>query len=219
MGLLNALTQAAANYGDDVIRNTVNQYGDDILRSVANQTDDYADDLIMNAFNNINNYKTKNGAKLIDRGFDHFGTHDFDYAKLMRDSEKAISNAVGDDALTALRKNVSGMLEMFPTDYRKALNTAKGYLNDTASDSIARESQKYVKPGTKIYRAANSPFGISWTTDKNVALQARNNDNVRILEHILQPEEKYIAPQFTELYNQFTAPQYEVLFNDDIFRK
>lgn len=218
MGLLNALTQAAANYGDDVIRNTVNQYGDDIARSAVNQADDYAGDLVMNAFNNINNYKTKNGAKLIDRGLDHFGAHDFDYAKLMRDSEKAISNAVGEDALTALRENVSGMLEMFPTDYRKALNTAKGYLNDTASDSIARESQKYIKPGTKIYRAANSPFGISWTTDKNVALQARNNDNVRILEHILQPEEKYIAPQFTELYNQFTAPQYEVLFNDDIFR-
>lgn len=218
MGLLNALTNAASSYGDDVIRNTVNQYGDDIVRSVANRADDYADDLVMSAFNNINNYKAKNGAKLIDRGFDHFGAHDFDYAKLMRDSEKAISNVVGDDALSALRENVSGMLEMFPTDYRKALNTAKGYLNDPVSDSIARESQKYIKPGTKIYRAANSPFGISWTTDKNVALQARNNDNVRILEHILQPEEKYIAPQFTELYNQFTAPQYEVLFNDDIFR-
>lgn len=218
MALLNALTQAAANYGDDVIRNTVNQYGDDIVRSVANRADDYADDLVMNAFNNINNYKAKNGAKLIDRGFDHFGTHDFDYAKLMRDSEKAISDVVGDDALSALRENVSGMLEMFPTDYRKALNTAKGYLNDTISDSIARESQKYIKPGTKIYRAANSPFGISWTTDKNVALQARRNDDVRILEHILRPEEKYIAPQFTELYNQFTSPQYEVLFNDDIFR-
>lgn len=218
MALLNALTQAAANYGDDVIRNTINQYGDDIVRSVANQADDYADDLVMNAFNNINNYKAKNGAKLIDRGFDHFGTHDFDYAKLMRDSEKAISDVVGDDALSALRENVSGMLEMFPTDYRKALNTAKGYLNDTVSDSIARESQKYIKPGTKIYRAANSPFGISWTTDKNVALQARRNDDVRILEHILRPEEKYIAPQFTELYNQFTSPQYEVLFNDDIFR-
>lgn len=207
MSILSALTNAFTNYGDDIVR------------SVANQADDYADDLIMSAFNNINNYKTKNGVKLLDRGLDHFGAQDFDYAKLMRDSEKAISNAVGDDALTALRENVSGMLEMNPTDYRKALNTAKGYLNDTASDSIARESQKYIKPGTKIYRAANSPFGISWTTDRNVALQARNNDNVRILEHILQPEEKYIAPQFTELYNQFTAPQYEVLFNEDIFRK
>lgn len=201
---MSVLSNLVNNYADDVVRSTVNNYGDDVLKA---------------AYNGIRNYKINTGPKLFERGFDHFGTQDFDYAKLMRDNEKAISDIIGEDALNKLRDNVSGMLEVYPSDYNTALNNAKLYLNDSISDSVARESQKYIKPGTKIYRAANSPYGISWTTDKNVALNSRNNNNVRVLEHILQPDEKYIAPHFTELYNQFTAPQSEVLFNEDIFRK
>lgn len=184
-------------------------YGDDILRGAANQTDD----LVNAAYNGIRNYKIKNAPTLFERGFDHFGTQDFDYAKLMRDSEKAISSTIGDDALAALRDNVSGMLSVGNNNYDEELRRATEYLMGEASNPVAIQSQNYVKPGTKIFRAENSPYGISWTTDRNVALKARDNDNVRILEHILSPEDKYIAPQFTELYNQFTVPQSEVLFN------
>ena len=225
MGVLNALTKAVANYGDDVVRSAANTYGDDIVRAAANQADDIArvaanqaDDLISSAYNGIRDYKIKNGPTLFDRGFDHFGTQDFDYAKLMRDNEKAISNAVGDDALAALRDNVSGMLSVGGNNYDDELKRATEYLMGDASNPIAQQSQTYIKPGTKIFRAENSPYGISWTTDRNVALNARNNDNVRILEHILSPDDKYIAPQFTELYNQFTVPQSEVLFNWDSLR-
>ena len=195
MSILNALTNATANYGDDVVRAAANNYGDDLVNA---------------AYNGIRKYKIANPA-----GVDLFGTQDFDYAKLMRDNEKAISKTVGDDALKSLRDNVRGMLKMYNNQYDDDLARATAYLQGDMSNPIARQSQNYVKPGTKIFRAENSPYGISWTTDRNVAMQARNNDATKILEHILQPDDKYIAPQFTELYNEFVTPQSEILFNWD----
>lgn len=69
MGLLNALTRTAANYGDDVIRTAATQYGDDIVRAAANR---YGDDALRAAANKIDDSAVPLTKKMLSKQQDDF---------------------------------------------------------------------------------------------------------------------------------------------------
>lgn len=175
-----------------------------------------SDDPLAAAYGRLAQYKNANPEKLAQAMDTSSMLNDFDYAALLRKNEQAAINQLGADDFAALRDNVGGMLKNAPSEnaYIQARQRATDYLAGANSENVARASQQFVKPGQKIYRAANSPKGISWTTNRAIAEQEKQT-GAKILEYILQPDDKYISPQFTEMFSDSIAPQDQVLFNWD----
>lgn len=168
------------------------------------------------AYAKLAQYKNANPEKLAQAMDTSSMLNDFDYAALLRKNEQAAINQLGADDFAVLQNNIGGMLKNAPSEqaYVQARQRAIDYLSGNNSENVARASQQFVKPGQTIYRAANSPKGISWTTNRAIAEQERQN-GAKILEYILQPDDKYISPQFIEMFSDSIAPQDQVLFNWD----
>lgn len=150
----------------------------------------------------------------------------FDYSPKYASNRNAIASILGEEDTAGLENNLSGMLKMaIPGEqYDVARQQAANWLNSDASNSAVELSRNFIKPGTKIFRANNSPTGISWTLDRQTAQNAIQ-DNLPfvksnraaglpdVLEYTVQPSDKIIAPQLTEFMNENPLAQGEVLFD------
>jgi hypothetical protein len=165
------------------------------------------------AYDKLAQYKTANPERLVQAIDTSSMLNDFDYAALLRKNQQAAIDQLGENGFNTLRDNIAGVLQNQTSEsaYNDARKRAIDFLLGSNSDDVANMSQKFVKPGQKIYRAANSPEGISWTTNRAIAEQERKA-GANILEHILSADDKYISPQFIEMFSDSIVPQDQVLF-------
>lgn len=165
------------------------------------------------AYDKLAQYKTANPGKLVQAMDTSSMLNDFDYAALLRKNQQAAIDQLGENGFNTLRDNIAGVLQNQTSEsaYNDARKRAIDFLLGSNSDDVANMSQRFVKPGQKIYRAANSPEGISWTTNRAIAEQERKA-GANILEHILSADDKYISPQFIEMFSDSIVPQDQVLF-------
>ena len=227
-----AVTQAATNVGSQLAAKAIapeigkiigDQIGKSVNLSFMNATSK-PNEAINKAFSNLQNYKAQNAPALSEKGYQSFGNDDFNYAFKTRQNRQALVDAIGEDNLSEMENALGGMLKVSNPNYDTDLTNAINYLQSPKSTRVAQRSQSLVQPGTKIFRAQNSPTGISWTTNREVAEKALDTSNKYvkdlikkginpIAEHTLTANDRYIAPHFTEYLNQSVYPQQEVLFN------
>lgn len=231
-GLSNLIPQAATAVGTDVAIKAATPAIGKIIGDQTGKTVNLAfmnsgsqnNQAINKAFSKLQNYKAQNAPSIAEKGLQSFGNDDFNFAFRTRNNRQALADAIGEDNLLEMEDALGGMLKMGNANYDTDLSKAINYLQSPKSTAVAQRSQSLVQPGTTIFRAQNSPTGISWTTNKEVAEKALDTSNKYvqdlikkginpIAEHTLTANDRYIAPHFTEYLNQSVYPQQEVLFN------
>lgn len=144
---------------------------------------------------------------------------------LSKAAGKGVANNLDDIAKTAskvaksseddiLERTIGGLVKSQPSEsaYTEARKKALDFLQGTTSDDIVSKSKQYLKPGQEIYRANNSPLGISWTTSYANALKEANSPE-DIISYVLQENDRYISPNFVDKFSDSIYPQEEVIFN------
>ena len=133
--------------------------------------------------------------------------------KLFGDYDNAISREIGSENASKLRNILGDYARLDNEDFEGSRNMVKNFLNSKDSDAVVNKSRDLLEDAG-VYRAQNSPDGISWTTKPSVALQyvdeSLHPDGTKILEGEIHPNNRVIAPQFTERYQPALA-QHEVI--------
>lgn len=133
--------------------------------------------------------------------------------KLFGDYDNAISREIGSENASKLRNILGNYARLDNKDFEGSRNMVKNFLNSKDGDAVVNKSRDLLEDAG-VYRAHNSPDGISWTTKPSVAMQyideSLHPDGTKILEGEIHPNNRVIAPQFTERYQPALA-QHEVI--------
>lgn len=127
--------------------------------------------------------------------------------------DSAIAREIGEDNASKLGTLLGDYARLGNDDFGGSRRAVSDFLASNDSDAVVNKSRELLEDAG-VYRAQNSPDGISWTTKPSVALQyvdeSLHPDGTKILEGEIRPNNRVIAPQFTERYQPALA-QHEVV--------
>ena len=127
--------------------------------------------------------------------------------------DSAIAREIGEDNASKLGTLLGDYARLENNDFGGSRKAVSDFLASNDSDAIVNKSRELLKDAG-VYRAQNSPDGVSWTTKPSVALQYVDSslrpEGTEILEGEIMPNNRVIAPQFTERYQPALA-QHEVI--------